>query len=234
MTWQLLLMDANAIVCLLIMVRLMFFRKEGKRHRLSVAVLAYPVILAAGFNAFNILLGHYVQVNLGDLLLNSVICMAVWLARGIWLRSLSRSKSCKLSMHSEKPSGHARMVRGTDKPGQPTKNHGYDVIVGGSLFTSYADHPRKLITLNPVLKSTAAGRYQLLSRYWDAYRSQLGLRDFSPASQTRWHCSRLKNAAPCSSSTKAISVRPLTAAATSGRRCPAQVMASMSTRLKTS
>ncbi|ELP0656808.1 phage holin family protein, partial [Enterobacter hormaechei] len=52
MTWQLLLMDANAIVCLLIMVRLMFFRKEGKRHRLSVAVLAYLVILAAGFNAF--------------------------------------------------------------------------------------------------------------------------------------------------------------------------------------
>ena len=82
MTWQLLLMDANAIVCLLIMVRLMFFRKEGKRHRLSVAVLAYLVILAAGFNAFNILLGHYVQVNLGDLLLNSGICMAVWLARG--------------------------------------------------------------------------------------------------------------------------------------------------------
>lgn len=72
---------------------------------------------------------------------------------------------------------------GTDKPVQPTKNHGYDVIVGGSLFTSYADHPRRLITLNPRLKSTAAGRYQLLSRYWDAYRSQLGLRDFSPASQ---------------------------------------------------
>ena len=66
MTWQLLLMDANAIVCLLIMVRLMFFRKEGKRHRLSVAVLAYLVILAAGFNAFNILLGHYVQVNLAS------------------------------------------------------------------------------------------------------------------------------------------------------------------------
>lgn len=58
------------------------FQEGGKRHRLSVAVLAYLVILAAGFNAFNILLGHYVQVNLGDLLLNSVICMAVWLARG--------------------------------------------------------------------------------------------------------------------------------------------------------
>lgn len=72
---------------------------------------------------------------------------------------------------------------GTDKPGQPTKNHGYDVIVGGELFSDYSDHPRKLVTLNPKLKSTAAGRYQLLSRWWDAYRKRLGLKDFSPASQ---------------------------------------------------
>ncbi|MBS0852755.1 glycoside hydrolase family 104 protein [Enterobacter sp. JGM127] len=73
---------------------------------------------------------------------------------------------------------------GTDKPGQPTNNRGYDVIVGGSLFTSYADHPRKLIDLQRLkIKSTAAGRYQLLARYWDAYRKQLGLKDFSPASQ---------------------------------------------------
>lgn len=72
---------------------------------------------------------------------------------------------------------------GTDNGRQPTNNHGYDVIVGGSLFTDYSDHPRKLVTLNPKLKSTAAGRYQLLSRYWDAYSKQLGLKDFSPASQ---------------------------------------------------
>ncbi|MCM7509370.1 glycoside hydrolase family 104 protein [Enterobacter hormaechei] len=72
---------------------------------------------------------------------------------------------------------------GTDNGRQPTQNHGYDVIVGGSLFTDYSDHPRKLITLNPRLKSTAAGRYQLLARYWDAYRKQLGLNDFSPANQ---------------------------------------------------
>ena len=31
----------------------------------------------------------------------------------------------------------------------------------------------------PKLKSTGAGRYQLLSRWWDAYRKQLGLKDFS-------------------------------------------------------
>ncbi|HBB6760858.1 TPA: glycoside hydrolase family 104 protein [Citrobacter amalonaticus] len=72
---------------------------------------------------------------------------------------------------------------GTDNGRQPTKNNGYDVIVGGSLFTDYSDHPRKLITLNQRLKSTAAGRYQLLARYWDAYCKQLGLNDFSPSNQ---------------------------------------------------
>ena len=70
-----------------------------------------------------------------------------------------------------------------DNGRQKTRNHGYDVIVGGELFTDYSDHPRKLVTLNPKLKSTGAGRYQLLSRWWDAYRKQLGLKDFSPKSQ---------------------------------------------------
>ena len=53
--------------------------------------------------------------------------------------------------------------------------------------------PRKLVTLNPKLKSTGAGRYQLLSRWWDAYRKQLGLKDFSI--RTLWHCSRLRSVA---------------------------------------
>ena len=66
---------------------------------------------------------------------------------------------------------------GTDNGRQKTRNY-IDVIVGGELFTDYSDHPRKLVTLNPKLKSTGAGRYQLLSCWWDAYRKQLGLKDF--------------------------------------------------------
>ena len=31
---------------------------------------------------------------------------------------------------------------GTDNGRQKTRNHGYDVIVGGELFTDYSDHPR--------------------------------------------------------------------------------------------
>lgn len=75
---------------------------------------------------------------------------------------------------------------GTDNGRQPTKDAGYDVVVGGGLFSGYGDHPRRLIALPRLgIKSTAAGRYQLLSRYWDAYRKQLKLDDFSPISQDR-------------------------------------------------
>ena len=44
----------------------------------------------------------------------------------------------------------------TDNGRQKTRNHGYDVIVGGELFTDYSDHPRKLVTLNPKLNPTGA------------------------------------------------------------------------------
>ena len=42
---------------------------------------------------------------------------------------------------------------GSDNGRQKPGNHGYDVIVGGVLFTDYPDHPRKLVTLKPKLKS---------------------------------------------------------------------------------
>ena len=63
-------------------------------------------------------------------------------------------------------------------------DNGYNVLVGGTLFEGYADHPRKRVFLPRYgIYSTAAGRYQLLSRYFDAYKAQLGLPDFSPTSQ---------------------------------------------------
>ena len=74
-----------------------------------------------------------------------------------------------------------------------TQNNGYDVVVTGvdgpSIFTDYSDHPfaKGLLPVcvreNPPLYSTAAGRYQLLLRYWAAYRAELHLPDFSPTSQ---------------------------------------------------
>lgn len=73
---------------------------------------------------------------------------------------------------------------GTDKPGQPTRNKGYDVIVGGALFTDFSTHPNVLVEFPKLkIKSTAAGRYQILYRFYVHYKAQLGLKDFGPESQ---------------------------------------------------
>jgi len=68
---------------------------------------------------------------------------------------------------------------------------GFNVIVGSTparplLFFSYADHPRRSMIVRlggRILHSTAAGRYQILARYFDHYKRTLALPDFSPESQ---------------------------------------------------
>lgn len=67
-------------------------------------------------------------------------------------------------------------------------DNGYNVIVGSTaekpiLFDNYATHPHRLVKLKYGINSTAAGRYQLLARYYESYRKTLHLTDFSPASQ---------------------------------------------------
>jgi len=78
---------------------------------------------------------------------------------------------------------------------------GYDLLVGslpGRLkrFDSYADHPlpRKsdAIQYAKGVWSTAAGRYQILSRYWRHYQKQLSLPDFGPVSQDRYAIQQIK------------------------------------------
>lgn len=65
----------------------------------------------------------------------------------------------------------------------PGNDNGYNVLVGRKLFDGYTDHPRIVVDMGRGLKSSAAGRYQILARVFDAYRDRLKLADFSPASQ---------------------------------------------------
>jgi muramidase (phage lysozyme) len=61
---------------------------------------------------------------------------------------------------------------------------GYRTMFTGRLFGDLSRHPRQLNSSNG-LSSDAAGRYQFLSTTWDGVAKQLGLSDFSPASQDR-------------------------------------------------
>ena len=106
---------------------------------------------------------------------------------------------------------------GTDNGRQKTRNHGYDVIVGGELFTDYSDHPRKLVTLNPKLKSTGCRTLPAPVDWWDAYRvSSLAWKTSLRKVRTLWHCSRLRSVALYLWLIVVISVRQSTVAAISG------------------
>lgn len=75
-------------------------------------------------------------------------------------------------------------------------DQGYNIIVGSywrnandyniNKMKNYNDHPNILVDLpNLGIKSTAAGGYQILYRYWKVYKEQLNLPDFSPLSQDK-------------------------------------------------
>lgn len=93
-----------------------------------------------------------------------------------------------------------------------TAGSGYDVIVTGiagpdlttdkpglEIFTDFTEHPftyrrAKLFRLPDTFnhRSTAAGRYQILYRWWKSYKPMLRLPDFSPLSQDLYAIQQLK------------------------------------------
>ena len=63
-------------------------------------------------------------------------------------------------------------------------DNGYNVIVGGSLFFDYRDHPRKRVWIERIKDwSTAAGRYQARAKDFDYYKKLLNLKGFFPDDQ---------------------------------------------------
>ena len=67
-----------------------------------------------------------------------------------------------------------------------------DIVDPAGFFDDYSSHPHQLVQVNARIKSTAAGRYQLLSRYYEHYKKQLGLQDFSPLSQDKIAIQQIK------------------------------------------
>lgn len=85
---------------------------------------------------------------------------------GLGVRSQARDAFLAVVAYAEGTDGH------------------YDIFFGGSRFTSFSDHPRKVICSSG-LCSSAAGRFQFLSTTWDNCRGALALNDFSPLNQDR-------------------------------------------------
>ena len=104
-----------------------------------------------------------------------------------------------------------------------TNNHGYDVIVGGELFTDY------LITSQTchAKPKTQINRRRTLPAFFPLRMLNAAVypKDFSPKVRTLWHCSRLRSGVYLWLIV-VISVSKSTAAAISGLHCRALVMVS--------
>lgn len=115
-------------------------------------------------------------------------------------RLLGRGTDLAPSFASRNLAAFLAMIRHAEGTSGP---NGYRTMFGGQLFTGWADHPRIAKRFQDrkgrLLWTTAAGAYQFLAvspipdgsgrttrvDTWDRLQRQLGLPDFSPASQDR-------------------------------------------------
>lgn len=60
----------------------------------------------------------------------------------------------------------------------------YGTLVGGGQFSDFSRHPKKSIHIGRLgVNSTAAGRYQFMSKTWDGLVKEFGFTDFTPETQ---------------------------------------------------
>ncbi len=96
------------------------------------------------------------------------------------IQGISKNLTAFLDMLAVSELGAALLAESDD---------GYNVAVGSTpghvvTFNGYADHPQLHVWIENIKQfSSAAGRYQILSRYFTVYKVQLKLPDFGPVSQ---------------------------------------------------
>ncbi|GGY03855.1 phage holin family protein [Paludibacterium paludis] len=72
----------DALICGAICARLILYRRRGADHRPLASAIAYLLIVAAGVIPLRALFGLPHPVSVAQLILNAVLCLAVFSVRG--------------------------------------------------------------------------------------------------------------------------------------------------------
>lgn len=86
MNTQILLLNLNAIVCFLIVIRLMTYRRGNSRHRPVAAWFAYALIVACAAVFLRIVTGSYHKADWAETLINVIMCASLFAAKGNVMR----------------------------------------------------------------------------------------------------------------------------------------------------
>lgn len=86
----------DALVCALICLRVLFFRRGGSAHRPLAGALAYIIVIAAGAVPLRALMGDLPAPSLPDVVLHLVFGLALFAARGnvVELFRTSEAENC--------------------------------------------------------------------------------------------------------------------------------------------
>ena len=95
MNWNLLLLEVNAVVCSIIVIRLILFRRHkfDLTYHLGYSIFSYAMIVINGTIVIRILTGEYTHVDWSTVLNNTFICITLLCSGGSIKRIMRSDKS---------------------------------------------------------------------------------------------------------------------------------------------
>lgn len=91
------MLTINSLICLLIVLRVMFFQRGQATHRPLISVLAYLITVAAGSEVLMAVLGRGTVPSVGSITLNAVLCLALIAVGGNVADLFKGDSYCQLS-----------------------------------------------------------------------------------------------------------------------------------------
>ena len=72
----------NAVICLGICIRLMFYQRNGAKYSPFYSVVAYVLTVSSGAVCISILSKQYISVDVWEVIINAALLIAVCAAKG--------------------------------------------------------------------------------------------------------------------------------------------------------
>ncbi|KAA5937618.1 phage holin family protein [Pantoea sp. Bo_2] len=76
------MLNTNAIICAITSMRLLTFRRGKAKHNRLMGWLAWLLAVATASVTIRVLTGEYFYTDWTEVLINLLLCMAIWRARG--------------------------------------------------------------------------------------------------------------------------------------------------------
>ena len=80
----------NAVICLGICIRLMFYKRNGAKYSPFYSVVAYTLTVSSGAACISILSKQYISVDVWEVIINASLLIAVCAAKGNVARIMKR------------------------------------------------------------------------------------------------------------------------------------------------